>query len=146
MHHRRTYDVLLLLAAAAGLTSAAESTTTTTTYVPACTANSHTSGAFFDLRPDIAVKPEEGKSVKGSSTDYHARGYDYGRNFTLNICAPVVDPVEDVVGLGQDEWKNVSAYYTYKGETYSIGFVTTARKRDPRFHGLTVRKDSNRST
>ncbi|KAG7139450.1 putative mannose 6-phosphate receptor-like protein like [Verticillium longisporum] len=84
---------------------------------------SKTSGAFFDLRPDIAAIPEEGKTAKsGSATsDYHARGYDYGRNFTLNICAPVADPIEDVVGLGKDEWKNVSAYYTYKDEVYSIG-------------------------
>lgn len=135
MQHRRSYNVLLALAAVAGLACAAESSTTTTTTtipVPACTATSHTSGAFFDLRPDIAAKPEEGKSAKGSTTDYHARGYDYGRNFTLNICSPVVDPVQDVVGVGQDQWKNVSAYYTYKGEIYSIGFVCASRNHGPR--------------
>ncbi|KAH7374490.1 mannose-6-phosphate receptor binding domain-containing protein [Plectosphaerella cucumerina] len=112
---------ILLLAAAAAVTSAAEETTTTSTYIPACTATSHTNGAFFDLRSDIATAPEEGKTSKGPTSDYHARGYDYGRNFTLNICAPVVEPVLDVVGLNKGDWKNVSAYYTYKGDVFSIG-------------------------
>ncbi|KAJ0335526.1 hypothetical protein COL922a_009104 [Colletotrichum nupharicola] len=115
---------LLLLAAAATASAADTSTSSTSSSVPACTAasKSGTGGPFYDLRPDIAVKVEEGKSSKGAvTTDYHARGWDYGKNFTLNICAPVIDPVEDVVGLGKGESKNVSAYYTYKTETFSIG-------------------------
>lgn len=108
------------------LDSQARTSTTTTAPAPACTAYSHNTGAFFDLRPAKASKPGEGKSRKrGPTEDYHIRGYDYGRNFTLNICGPVVDPVEDVVGLGKDEWKNVGAYYTYKGEVYSIGLVVS---------------------
>ncbi|KAL2753050.1 hypothetical protein ACRALDRAFT_2044715 [Sodiomyces alcalophilus JCM 7366] len=113
---------LALLTASPGLASDSKTKTTTTASQPACTAYSHSTGAFFDLSPATARKPGEGKSRKrGPTEDYHVRGYDYGRNFTLNICGPVVDPVEDVVGLGKDDWKNVSAYYTYKGEIYSIG-------------------------
>lgn len=124
MHLPHSSGLVLLLAAA--IARAADSTTSSTTSsAPACTAASKSgTGAFYDLRPDIAVKAEDGKSTKGSiTTDYHARGWDYGRNFTLNICAPVIDAVEDVVGLNKVESKNVSAYYTYKNEIYSIGFV-----------------------
>ncbi|KAM3517724.1 hypothetical protein NHJ13051_008734 [Beauveria bassiana] len=95
--------------------------TTTTAPIPACTAVSSTSnGAFFDLRPDIAHK-ETDKAARSITKDYHARGYDYGKNFTLNICEPVVAPVEDVVGVSKSLWSNVSAYYTYKDKVYSIG-------------------------
>ncbi|WQF76779.1 Putative mannose-6-phosphate receptor binding domain superfamily, MRH domain-containing protein [Colletotrichum destructivum] len=122
MHLPHSSTLLLLLAATIAR-AADTSTPSTTTSPPACTAASKSgTGAFYDLRPDIAVKTEEGKSSKGSvTTDYHARGWDYGRNFTLNICAPVLEALDDVEGLTKSEAKNVSAYYTYKGETYSIG-------------------------
>ncbi|KAK2040858.1 mannose 6-phosphate receptor domain-containing protein [Colletotrichum somersetense] len=121
MHFPYSSTLILLLAAATA--RAADTSASTTTSAPACTAASKSgAGAFYDLRPDIAVKPEEGKSSKGAvTTDYHARGWDYNRNFTLNICAPVIEPLDDVEGLTKAEAKNVSAYYTYKGETYSIG-------------------------
>lgn len=66
---------------------------------------------------------EEGKLKKRAvTTDYHANGFDYKSNFTLNICAPVVKPVSDVVGLSKTQWQNVSAYYTsVDGDIYSIG-------------------------
>ncbi len=95
---------------------------TTTAPIPACTAVSSTSnGAFFDLRPDIAQKAA-GKAARSITKDYYARGYDYGKNFTLNICEPVVTPVKDVVGVSKTLWSNVSAYYTYKDKVYSIGY------------------------
>ncbi|GJN69232.1 hypothetical protein PCL_02310 [Purpureocillium lilacinum] len=104
------------------MASAAEEPSTTT-HAPACTATSSSgSGAFFDLRPDMAVHPDKSKSHKSSVTkDYHAKGYDYGKNFTLNICGPVVDPVTDVIGLKKEQWANVSAYYMSYGNIYSIG-------------------------
>lgn len=125
MHFPHSSTLLLLLAAATAR-AADTATSSTTTSAPACTAASKSgSGAFYDLRPDIAVKPEEGKSSKsGVITDYHARGWDYGRNFTLNICAPVIEALDDVEGLTKSESKNVSAFYEYKNEVYSIGHVS----------------------
>ena len=98
-------------------------TPSSTTSVPACTASSSTgSGAFFDLRSDIAYKADEAKAHKSSLTaDYKARGWDYGKNFTLNICGAVVEPVTGVVGIDKDLWRNVSAYYVSGKETFSIG-------------------------
>ncbi|KAI5917405.1 mannose-6-phosphate receptor binding domain-containing protein [Camillea tinctor] len=96
-----------------------------TSSATACIATS-TSGAFFDLRPDVAVKPKADGSRPANShgaplVDYHARGYDYGANFTLNICGAVVEPVEDVKGVAESKWQNVSAYYVSKGDIYSLG-------------------------
>jgi cation-dependent mannose-6-phosphate receptor len=118
---------LLALAALAGVAAAADDATkTTTTSTPAvtpCVATA-TSGAFFDLRPDAAVVvPKDEKPPKGVPTeDYLARGWDYGSNFTLNICNPVVKRVDDVVGVEKALWKNISAYYETKGKIYSLGY------------------------
>lgn len=116
---------MLLATAAAGVNAAAAGTATTTTSAPACTATSLTNGGFFDLRPDTAVAPpKDGKPHKsGNFKDYHSRGWDYGKNFTLNICGSVVEPVSDVVGLKKSQWANVSAYYTSHDSIYSLGFV-----------------------
>lgn len=109
------------LVAAAG---AVQDDPTATVHAPACTATSSTgSGAFFDLRPDMAVEPQEGSYRSGPTKDYFSKGYDYGKNFTLNICGAVVDPVSDVVGITPPRWQNVSAYYTSKGQIFSIGLV-----------------------
>lgn len=88
----------------------------------ACTAISTSGGSFFDLRPDIAVAPtKDGKHKSSKSDDYTARGYDYGYNFTLNICDAVIKPPERVVGIEESLWKNVSAYYEKDGKAYSLG-------------------------
>ncbi|KAL1961318.1 hypothetical protein VTO42DRAFT_46 [Malbranchea cinnamomea] len=65
----------------------------------------------------------EGKKLYGSDRDesWHSKGHDYGANFTINICAPVVERLEDVVGVDKALWKNVSAYYEQDGKVYSIG-------------------------
>ncbi|KAI1124775.1 mannose-6-phosphate receptor binding domain-containing protein [Nemania abortiva] len=112
----------LLSFTSTALAADAEPTTTTT----ACTASS-TSGAFFDLRPDAAIKPKPDGSRPSHSrgaplTDYKARGFDYGSNFTLNICNAVVEPIEDVQDIEESKWQNISAYYVSKGEYYSLGF------------------------
>ncbi|KAK7408397.1 Cation-independent mannose-6-phosphate receptor CI-MPR [Neonectria punicea] len=102
--------------------SAVQDPPSTTTHVPACTATSSTgSGAFFDLRPDMAAIQVEGTYKYGPFKDYTSKGYDYGKNFTMNICGAVVDPVSDVIGVTPPLWQNVSAYYTTKGQVYSIG-------------------------
>ncbi|KAK7749275.1 Cation-independent mannose-6-phosphate receptor CI-MPR [Diatrype stigma] len=109
---------------------------TATATATACMASS-TSGAFYDLRPDIAVKPSADGSKPefhgAPDEDYHARGYDYGRNFTLNICEPVVQSPENVVGVKEELWRNISAYYTSKGDVYSLGLESanlTARGKE----------------
>ncbi|KAG5927083.1 hypothetical protein E4U53_002930 [Claviceps sorghi] len=95
----------------------------TTTNLPACTATASSgTGGFFDLRPAVAHAQPRGKPHKaGLIKDYRSRGYDYGKNFTLNICAAVVDPVTNVMGVPKRSWENVSAYYTAHGNIYSIG-------------------------
>lgn len=132
---------LLFLAAAAasnlGLVLAADDKTPTTT---ACTATSTNGGSFFDLRPDIAVAPpnkKDGISSRHSrraaqTEDYSVKGYDYGYNFTLNICDAVLKTPESVVGVDSALFKNVSAYYTTdSGKVYSIGCVSVlGRERE----------------
>ncbi|KAI0883502.1 mannose 6-phosphate receptor domain-containing protein [Annulohypoxylon maeteangense] len=113
----------LLSLSSVSLASAADADKTTTS--TACTASS-TSGAFFDLRQDIALKlnPDGSKPAHSNGApivDYKAKGYDYGANFTLNICAAVVEPVDGVIGVDSGKWQNVSAYYTSKGDVYSLG-------------------------
>ncbi|KAH7329419.1 putative vacuolar sorting receptor [Stachybotrys elegans] len=117
--------VLALLVASASATQVYndDEVPSSTTHVPACTATSSSgSGAFFDLRPDMAVAAEDGKTHRGLIVkDYHAKGHDYGKNFTLNICGAVVEPILDVIGVNQTLWANVSAYYESHGKFYSIG-------------------------
>jgi cation-dependent mannose-6-phosphate receptor len=111
----------LPLISSAADTSVSATASATATALP-CQATS-SSGAFYDLTHDVAIVEAEGsKHHKGAIIeDYRARGWDYGSNFTLNLCAPVVKPVKDVVGVDKLLWKNVSAYYVAKGKTYSLG-------------------------
>lgn len=126
LRHATTLSLLLASASAAHIYD--DEVPSSTAPAPACTASSSSgSGAFFDLRPDTAVASEDGKSHRGvMAKDYRARGWDYGKNFTMNICGAVVDPILDVVGVNQDLWANVSAYYESHGKIYSIGFVRPA--------------------
>jgi len=91
--------------------------------VKACTIRSSTSGAFFDLNPITVVPPpKDGRRPKDARHEsWHARGYDYLANFTLNFCGPVVEKLQDVVGVDEARWQNVSAYYNVSGKIYSIG-------------------------
>lgn len=88
-----------------------------------CAIRSSTSGAFFDLNPVRLHWPAEGEKVAKDSrnTSWPARGWDYGANFTLNICGPVLETLTDVEGVEESMWKNVSAFYRSGGKTYSIG-------------------------
>lgn len=112
--------------AAAAIPPSDSATPSKTTSTIPCTASS-TSGAFYDLRHDIVLPPpaEGAKKHKAGvlTTDYVARGYDYGANFTLNICAAVVKPVKNVEGVDRDLWANVSAYYELDGSTFSLGYA-----------------------
>lgn len=114
---------LLLLSSILGLSSADNSHLGDDT---PCVARSPTSGLYFDLSAISLTPPElkDGKPVNEDDRDesWHAKGHDYPANFTLNICAPVIEKVEDVVGVESSLWKNVSAYYERDGKIYSIGY------------------------
>lgn len=118
--------------AQAGLSSgAAEGTRPSDGVAGPCIAHSPTSGLYFDLNA-ISLSPpqlKDGEKVHKGDRDesWHGRGYDYGANFTLNICAPVLEKVRDVVGVESARWKNVSAYYEKDGKVYSIGSVLPGR-------------------
>lgn len=88
-----------------------------------CTVHSSNTGAFFDLNPISLSPPPEGKKPhKDQRTEsWHAKGHDYPANFTLNVCAPVLEHLKNVVGVSKDHWKNISAFYEQDGKTYSIG-------------------------
>lgn len=128
---RFTPTALALLAASARADYLYGDEPTSTIPIPECTATSSTgSGAFFDMRPDIAWPADSGKTHKSSShRDYYSKGYDYGKNFTMNICSSVVEPPENVVGVDETLWANVSAYYVYNDSVYSIGYVDNAFSR-----------------
>ena len=81
--------------------------------------------SFHDLNSIVRRPFEEGKKYDkdARNTSYIVKGYDYNVNFTINICSPVVEDVKNVQGLEKDMWRNVSAYYTHSGKTYSIGYV-----------------------
>jgi cation-dependent mannose-6-phosphate receptor len=118
--------LLLALALHSGVNAAASDDQKTKPPVEPCTVSSST-GAFYDLRSlSILLPPDDQKKMpKGAKTDdWHVRGYDYHEskaNFTLNICAPLVDRIDDPIGISRDLWKNVSAYYSIGSKKYSIG-------------------------
>lgn len=87
-----------------------------------CTVSS-SAGSFYDLRSLNISLPQEGKKAAKNSRNesWHARGWDYGTNFTLNVCAPVVEEVDSFVGIERDQYQNVSAYYESKGRMFSLG-------------------------
>jgi cation-dependent mannose-6-phosphate receptor len=118
----------LAFAALAALTcvaQAADDSSKKSPPVKPCTIRSASTGAFFDLSSLHLVHPsKESKSSKFESEhSWSARGYDYGANFTLNICGPVVEQLDDVEGIKNSQTKNISAYYTKDKKTYSIGYV-----------------------
>lgn len=98
-----------------------------------CTVYNPSNGNTYDLNT-ITVQPliDHKKAHKDDRIEsWHARGYDYDTNFTMNFCAPVIEAMEDVVGVEEPLWKNVSAFYTVGKKTYSMGQAST----EPFFRG-----------
>lgn len=94
--------------------------------LPPCTVKSSITNSFFDLsRINIQPPPEDGKKASSSAREssWHARGYDYGANFTLNICGPVIEPLEDVVGIDRKDWGRIGGFYEMNGKNYSLGYA-----------------------
>ncbi|KAL6705214.1 Cation-independent mannose-6-phosphate receptor CI-MPR [Coniothyrium glycines] len=99
-----------------------------------CTVISPSTNRFFDLNPLHREAPaEDGKNKKKEDSEgsWHARGYDYGANFTINFCGPVVEELDDVQDLDKSLWKNVSAYYEVSDKQYAIGLENS----EPIFRG-----------
>ena len=100
-----------------------------------CTVTSPNSGSFFDLSGLALHAPPDDDTKKKSKDErtesWRVRGHDYGVNFTMNFCAPVVEELRDVVGLDKGEWRNVSAFYRRGKRTYSLGRSST----EPVFRG-----------
>ncbi|KAF9895364.1 Cation-independent mannose-6-phosphate receptor CI-MPR [Aspergillus nanangensis] len=89
-----------------------------------CVARSPTTGLYYDLNALSLAPPstDDDKSRKNTREEsWRAKGHDYNANFTLNVCAPVVENIEDVVGVDSARWGNVSAYYEKEDKVYSIG-------------------------
>lgn len=91
-----------------------------------CTIHSTLSGSFYDVRPlNLSVAGTSTQSATNES--YHARGWDYGTNFTINICGPVVEDLDDVHGVARKQWANISAFYKdpVHETVYSLGQLNT---------------------
>lgn len=100
-----------------------------------CTLHSPTSGSYFDLTQLQLYPPKDPKKAIAPSQpteSWHVRGHDYGANFTINFCGPVIEQLKDVEGVDKKLWQNVSAYYkTEKENIYSIGQANS----EPLFRG-----------
>ena len=110
--HLLYYSLALYLSLSPTSTSAdpAPAQSTSTPRTP-CTIRSPTSGAFFDLEPLHILSPADSKLKHPRTRSWNTTGWDYGYNFTLNFCGPVLEPIEDVVGVDKGLWGNVSAFY-----------------------------------
>lgn len=154
MHPRSPWAALLLLAAATGSSAtpkkesdkASTTSSTKTAVATPCVATHSTTGSYYDLRPDVAAAVKDGeKHHKGVPTEDYtwARPSEWPYNFTLNVCAPVVKGVKDVVGVEKALWKNTSAYYEDGGEIYSLGYAMPSCRHGSGFkvpHELTWSK------
>jgi cation-dependent mannose-6-phosphate receptor len=77
-----------------------------------CTIHSLSTGSFYDLRPLQAFGPDQTtKASLARNESWHARGYDYPANFTVNICGPVVENLTNVNGVSKTRAANISAFY-----------------------------------
>lgn len=103
--------------------SASSSTSDEPTDLRPCTLHNSNNGYYYDLNT-IAVQPlvDHKKAHKDDREEsWHARGWDYSMNFTINFCAPVIETLEEVEGLSSEAAKNVSAFYKEGDKTFSIG-------------------------
>ncbi len=86
-----------------------------------CTIHSTATGSFFDLRP-LQLALDGTKYQTATNESFHARGFDYPANFTMNFCGPVVEPLDDVAGIPSSKVANVAAFYNnHRGDIYRIG-------------------------
>jgi cation-dependent mannose-6-phosphate receptor len=113
--------LLSTITALLGLLQATRAATDEKQHPKPCTIHSPSTGSFIDLR-SLALSTDGSNAQAATNESYHAKGYDYPYNFTLNFCAAVVEPLEDVDGIRESRWANVSAYYKDKKDNViSIG-------------------------
>ncbi|KAF8251841.1 mannose 6-phosphate receptor domain-containing protein, partial [Wilcoxina mikolae CBS 423.85] len=93
---------------------------------PECTVTSPHSENFFDLR-----KLRRDPNAKVPQTDWIVKGLDYGTNFSINICGPVIADATGVEGVDESKKSAVGAFYEMNGTMYSIGSVSAS----PHFRG-----------
>jgi hypothetical protein len=117
------WSALLFLLSQADFSAASDTSKTSKPLKP-CTARSPTTERFFDLNP-IRKKPKDKDDKRRKEEEpvesWHARGWDYGANFTINFCGPVVEDLNNVQDLSEKLWKNVSAYYEIGTKQYALG-------------------------
>lgn len=94
---------------------------------PPCTAHSHASGNFFDLSPLVRAYPAD-------TADWAVRGHDYPANFTLNVCAPLLQPLPQA--LLQAQYPNVSAAAHFADGRGVVPIGTASAK--PKFRGRSL--------
>lgn len=93
---------------------------------PPCTITNSYTNQFFDLRP------LGGLGFEGDAQAWNAKGFDYGRNFSIGVC---FTPLRQLSSLTRLDFRdslnktNVGAYYTsQEGKKVSIGQVSTDLK------------------
>lgn len=82
-----------------------------------CTVTSPHSENFFDLR-----KLRRTQDLTPPQVDWEVKGLDYGTNFSINICGPVLADTSGAEGVADDLRSAVSAFYEKNGTIYSIGY------------------------
>ena len=87
---------------------------------PECTVTSPHSENFFDLR-----KLRRLSNATPPQSDWIVKGLDYGANFSINICGPVIADTSGAQGVGEEARGSVGAFYEMNGTMYSIGFRRT---------------------
>ena len=120
----------LLLSLLASL-SAAETSKPSKSAPKPCTIFSPTTGSYYDLNQIQLRQPSKSASKDARIESWHSRGYDYGANFTINFCGPVLEDLGKVDGIPEQRVANVSAFYQKGGTTYSIGQANS----EPIFRG-----------
>ena len=89
-----------------------------------CTITSPHSENFFDLR-----KLRRSPDLTPPQADWQVKGLDYGANFSINICGPVLADTSAVEGVADDKLALVSAFYEKNGTKYSIGCAPLQKSR-----------------
>jgi cation-dependent mannose-6-phosphate receptor len=117
------WSTLLFLLSCADFSAASDTSKTSKPLRP-CTARSPTTERYFDLNPihrKLPAKDDKRRKEDDVVESWHARGWDYGANFTINFCGPVVEDLNNVQDLNEDLWRNVSAYYEIGDKQYALG-------------------------